>query len=480
MFENKTKGWYGSYSKAGRNSAEKYPMIMQKDKILANQFKKYKIKDYFNTEDDIDIDKTMGEYEEDIFSITYKRKNERKQKYKNVCEPKTEDKMTEDYKYHQIHHKGLYDYNLIMKGQKKYQTNSSVNLPKDDLTTKRVITGPKWNILTGRENKSVNKNISNQDFYTSFDNLKKTQNIFEMDKITQRGNLPVAYDLRIRIEEPFTKPSKHKKENKSPLNKISKTQSYEIQKSDKSKISIIKFDEKKDNHSLSFAKNISREKYYFLTRDRNEIRPFFIPNYKFVEPRSITTVTYNQKNNKGPPLKRMIGIESNLFFDPYKSINKVNNHMTENALNLQKMEGREDDDDMKEEIHLPGHMNKIHTRNSLEVLTKKTLQMNNYINGEVRDYFSSFNKKSFNSIINYNVLKNEKNITNLKLRKLSKKIGTNERIKKLMEFYSKNLDDDNKINVFKKIDGITYKTFNNNVVLSEKDKRLFNLRFNYQ
>ena len=106
--------------------------------------------------------------------------------------------------------------------------------------------------------------------------------------------------------------------------------------------------------------------------------------------------------------------------------------------------------------------------------------MNNYINGEVRDYFSSFNKKSFNSIINYNVLKNEKNITNLKLRKLSKKNGTNERIKKLMEFYSKNLDDDNKINVFKKIDGITYKTFNNNVVLSEKDKRLFNLRFNYQ
>jgi hypothetical protein len=74
MFENKAKGWYGSYSKVGRDSAEKYPMIMLKDKILANQFKKYKIKDYFNTDDDIGNEKTMMDYGEDIFSSTYKRK----------------------------------------------------------------------------------------------------------------------------------------------------------------------------------------------------------------------------------------------------------------------------------------------------------------------------------------------------------------------------------------------------------------------
>ena len=136
------------------------------------------------------------------------------------------------------------------------------------------------------------------------------------------------------------------------------------------------------------------------------------------------------------------------------------------------MEGREDDNET-EDIHLPGHMNKIHNRNSLEVLTKKALQMNNYINGEIRDNFSSFNKKSFNSIINYNIIKNNKEIDNLKLGKLTKKRNTHERIKKLMEFYSKNLDDENKINVFKKIDGVTYKTIKSNVELSEKDKKLF-------
>ena len=77
------------------------------------------------------------------------------------------------------------------------------------------------------------------------------------------------------------------------------------------------------------------------------------------------------------------------------------------------MEGRENDDD-KEEYSLPGHMNNIHNRNSLDVLTKKTLKMNNYINGEMKNYFSSFNKKSFNLIINYNMLKNGKEIGNLK------------------------------------------------------------------
>ena len=217
MFENGERGWHGSYSKVGRDSAEKYPMIMQKDKILANQFKKYKIKDYFNTDDDFDFEKTM-DYEEDIFSQTYKRKNEKKEKYKNVCALKTEKTMSDDYKYHQIHHKGLHDYNLIIKGQKRYQTNSSVNLPKDDLTTKRILTGPEWSLLTGRENKFLNKNRMNTDFYDVIDNHKKDVNTFEMVKQTQRGNLPISYDLRIRIVQPFNKTTNQKWKNTKTMN----------------------------------------------------------------------------------------------------------------------------------------------------------------------------------------------------------------------------------------------------------------------
>ena len=477
MFENKAKGWFGSYSKVGRDSAEKYPMIMQKDKIFSNQYKKYKIKDYFTTEDDIDFEKTMMDYGEDIFSQTYQRKIERRERFKNVCALKTEEAMSVDYKYHQIHHKGLYDYNLIIKGQKKYQTNSSVNLPKDDLTTKRIITGPKWVLLTGRKNKLWKIKDLDIDFYNTEKIDRKKRKIFEMVKQTQRGNLPTSYDLRIRIEEPYDKKENHKKNNKISPIKVTKTQIIEIPNLEKSPMDI---NEKKENHSLSFAKNMSREKYYFLTRDRNEIRPFFTPNYKFVEPRSITTVSYNQKNNKNPPLKRKIGIETNLLFDPYKSINKINNNKSGNAPDLRLMEGRENDDNKKEEIRLPAYMNKVHNRNSLEIVTKKALQMNNYIKGEIKNYFSSFNKKSFNSIINYNLLKNEKEDENLKLIKISKKLNVNEKIKGLMEFYSKNLDDESKLYSLKKIDGVTFKSFNKKIKLNDKEKKLFNLRFYYQ
>ena len=49
MFENPRKGWHGSYSRAGRVSAEQYQMILNKDKIL-NEKKKIKLKnlDFFS------------------------------------------------------------------------------------------------------------------------------------------------------------------------------------------------------------------------------------------------------------------------------------------------------------------------------------------------------------------------------------------------------------------------------------------------
>ena len=52
MFENEAKGWYGSYSVAGRNSAEKYAAIVHKDEIFKNERKKIKIKDIFTPDEE--------------------------------------------------------------------------------------------------------------------------------------------------------------------------------------------------------------------------------------------------------------------------------------------------------------------------------------------------------------------------------------------------------------------------------------------
>ena len=47
MFENETKGWYGSYSLAGRRSAEKFNNIINKNEILRGENKKMKVPDMF-------------------------------------------------------------------------------------------------------------------------------------------------------------------------------------------------------------------------------------------------------------------------------------------------------------------------------------------------------------------------------------------------------------------------------------------------
>ena len=476
MFENQAKGWHGSYSTVGRNSAEKYPMILIKDKILKDKCEKKVIKDYFNTDDDLDNNKIVIDDGEDIFSQVGNNTNRRKKKITEICDHQNKEKIPDEYKYHQQHHKELYDYNMVLKKQNNY-THSNMYMPKKDITWRRTVTGPYWDTLTGRDKNSYLKNNpdnTDSNFYIDHNTYKNEKKIFQMDKQTKRGQLPTSYDLRIRIDEPFYDTNYLKKLNK---NKFSEIETGESSKNEKSKIINKKKDNKKYNHSLSFAKNLSREQYYFLHRDRRGVRPFFNPNYNLIEPKSLSMVKYNQKPKGKSISKRMKGIDSNLLFDPDKYINKVNNHKMSNAPNLRIMVGRSDED-FKDIAHLPGHMIKLYNRNSLEILTEKGLKMNNYLDADLgNDYTSFCNKKSFNVIINHNLLKNNKGTKDSKLEKITKKLNTKEKINKLMEFYSKNLDNQNITDTFRKFDAITFKSILNTEQLSEKEKKLFSLKF---
>ena len=481
MFENQAKGWHGSYSTVGRNSAEKYPMVLIKDKILKDKCEKKIIKDYFNTDDDLESNKIIIDDGEDIFSQTMNKKNKHRKRITEICDHQAKEKIPEEYKYHQHHHKELFEYNLLLKKQKNYGTNSSMYAPKKDITWRRTVTGPYWDSLTGREKNSLFRTPDNTEanFYIDHDTFKSENKTFQMEKQTKRGQLPTSYDLRIRIDEPFNINNDNKKNLiKTKISEYLET--GETSKNEKSKIIPKKRDNnnKKNNHSLSFAKTLSREQYYFLNRDRRGVRPFFSPNYNLVEPKSLSMVKYNQKPKGKSISKRMKGIDSNLFFEPYKCMNKVNNHFITNAPNLKIMVGRVDDFS-KDRIHLPGHMIKIFNRNSLEVLTEKGLKMNNFVDADLGNDYSSFcNKKSFNFVINHNLLKNSNNANkNTKLDAIAKKLNTKERINKLMEFYSKNLDSQNLTDDIRKFDGITFKAIKNSQQLSEKEKKLFSLKF---
>ena len=122
-------------------------------------------------------------------------------------------------------------------------------------------------------------------------------------------------------------------------------------------------------------------------------------------------------------------------------------------------------------------MQNIFNRSSLEIMTEKALKMNNYSKVDTKNDYSTFcQKKSFNKIINYELLKNE-NMSegNSNLEKLSKKLGNNKILKKMMEFYTKNLDDDKVQYTGDKFDSITLKSIKTNGKLNMKDRQLFSI-----
>ena len=290
-------------------------------------------------------------------------------------------------------------------------------------------------------------------------NNKKINHSIKMKKIfgvpmikqTKRGILPIYYDLRIRYDRPFKK-----EENKKNINeKLNKKKILNLLLNKKNKKnSKIKTPKKKINNCLDFSKSISREQYENLFKDK-ELVPFSIPIYTQVEPRCLTMVSYTQKKNKRNIQNKLEGIDNTIFYNPDKIISKVNNHKEANAPNFKIMVSRPED-----QSPLPSYMINKFDRASLETITQKGLKMNGYTNVGFKTYSSSFYpKKSFNRIINYNLLNSDK-FVNSNLDGLLEKLNKNRKFKKLFQLCpletSHNFENNSP-----KFDAITFRTINN-------------------
>ena len=532
MFESDTKGWHGSYSLMGKISAESFPMVLAKDKILKGLYKAKKIKDYFSTDDDINKPKEIESDDEDIFNPKYKPPTKTKRKKLRICEPNTKKDIPEEYKYHHSNHKDMYNLSKILKLQSSQ--SSSIYDPKKEYVWTRTLTGPQWNTLSGREKgclfgiknididfnnlnntkdkkeeKETKKNdISDKDKKIYKQNLT-TNNIFispnkgvDMNKFGKRTSMKTYYDLRIRDFRPFIKTigsktmrvknilknleieAKNKLKKKKHLNldileegdSLEEISSNENRSKKKKKLKQNKIYNKYHNaspfHTINFSKIISREKFYKQSRNEEGIRPFFSPKYTLVEPRSLTMVTYNKKTKRKPVIKRLEGVSNNLYFDIGKILNKVNNHKENKVMlfknSLEKYRNEK----------LPLHMNNLCDRGSLETITDKGLEMNNFSSSEKYSDFSTFcKKKSFNKIINFHLLRNEKRNALSNLEKIAKTLWNKNRIKNYMEFYLKNLDEDKVQYTGKKFDSITLKSIEPIGCLTSKEKELFSFNF---
>ena len=161
MHENNAKGWHGSYSVVGRISAEKFHIILMKNKILDEKDRKKKVNSFLFPSDSFESKKKSkpGEAEIDIFQETPKKvetelneeKEEMKNNNKKICCGNIHKINSEIYKSHYLHHQEIEKQIKKMNNHQNLYVNSMKYNPKMEYIWKRVISGPKWNTISGRE-----------------------------------------------------------------------------------------------------------------------------------------------------------------------------------------------------------------------------------------------------------------------------------------------------------------------------------------
>ncbi len=481
MVENDSKGWFGSFSIAGRESAEKYGI--KKKKIMTKTLKKKLLKKILNPYDN-DIDNKSDdvlEDEIDIFDKKYKQPNKLKiqklkksksqKEYPNIYlndENKGVLSNNERYKYH--NNNIIRIERLKEEEKKKLLQSASISKynPKMEYIWARSISGPKWNTLTPRKFNIVNNNW--EIYKNPIPYIEEKKCLVNMQKQTMRCDIPLFNDSRIRFEKKYTPPkNKSILYNKLNIKKFNKTPNVNLRKK-------LLLSPKRNNENLinydkgklipDFKKTVSRKNLYNIKKEDKLQSSNLIPNYSFIQERPIMMVLYDAKSYKKIQ-KDFKGMDTSFLFNIDKIYNKYNNHKRVNVPLFKDMYSRPN----SYFDTLPSHMKGIYSRLSGYTITNKTLKMNNYIDSKFFDgYNTFFPKKSFNKIINMSLLNSEKNQikennidNNSQFRNLANYFN------KTINFYKSNYDNLIDENIFKKIDNVTYKTIERKNSLNLKD-----------
>ena len=315
------------------------------------------------------------------------------------------------------------------------------------------------NISTFSESniKNFNKSKSNKKITDKYaTNIRKTKIIdFELNKNNKTKNLD-KNNLELQ-----NKNNKTETESEKDLGDISQD-SYELYKHVYTK-EIKNKNKKNMNNELqkeiikgpNFKQMISRETLDKLKDDKIPVVPYLLPNFSSVRERHIMMVVYDRKKHKINRSKTasLARIDNTFYYNPNDILTKINNYVSSHPPNFNMMTSRPDDDDP-----LPSYMKRIYTRNSCYDITQLSLKLNNYKNrGFAKMDSSFFPKKSFNKIINLNLLKSKKFLNNVignqnNLLRQFKGLGTS------LKFYNKNYEDIMRENFLEKFDNVTYKS----------------------
>ena len=336
-----------------------------------------------------------------------------------------------------------------------------------------------------RKNYSINLRNNISTFYESdikkFNNIKYNKNITdkyatnikrkkiinsELNNSNKTKDIPNNNKSDYNINDNLellnnNEQSETEDENKKDFEDISQD-SYELYKHVYTK-EIKNKNRKNKNNELqkeiikgpNFKQMISREALDKLKDDKIPVVPYLLPNFSSVRERNIMMVVYDRKKHKINRSKTasLSRIDNTFYYNPNDILTKINNYISSHPPNFNMMTSRPDDDDP-----LPSYMKKIYTRNSCYDITQLSLKLNNYKNrGFAKMDSSFFPKKSFNKIINLNLLKSKKFLNNVignqnNLLRQFKGLGTS------LKFYNKNYEDIMRENFLEKFDNVTYKS----------------------
>lgn len=272
----------------------------------------------------------------------------------------------------------------------KYQNYFNNNINKKNRKVKSRLTRNKNDINSGKTIDIFSKT------YNKF-NFNRSNNYFEEEKTRINNNESTNRKQNKTINNIDIDNQNLNLNIKKDYTRIGTTNSYSI-----------KGNNMKENRAPDFKKIISREQVEKTKGERKYKIPFIIPNYSLVREKPLVMTIYRKDKIKekdyNPKSKTIEGIDYKIKYEPDKIINKCNNHLEINVPNFDNMLSRE----YSEKNPLPIYMKNIYDRGSICRITEKTLNLNKYKEGKMASASSSFlPKKSFNKIININLIKSQ-------------------------------------------------------------------------
>lgn len=231
MFENEAKGWYGSYSLAGRRSAENFNNIMHKNEILRGDNKKVKIPDMFAPDE---LKPNHLEEKLDIFKIYSLNGESLKKQIKKNYNEEDQSKNHKLKKFNLFFHNRHCSLENKKIGITTFEPGCTRYSPNYDYIWPKLITGIKWGDQMGRKKKKIPKdnrdfiinNLENYDKYiinSGFVKCYVNMNSKKKKKIFLKKNLKAFNNLNKRLSKIVLDNASRNKLNTIIQKRISKT-----------------------------------------------------------------------------------------------------------------------------------------------------------------------------------------------------------------------------------------------------------------